>query len=131
MFRSDFDGVTKVGDGAKGVMESATFVLGSGSIDFDCSGDGGYIALVLAESEQEVLQLRPNHRSTTMKAGGFSVEQLAQFVGREVKFRLVDSSLSSWGWIAVDNIRYPVHTDPGPGVNVFIRQGAAVSRRGA
>ena len=111
LFRSDYDGNAKVGDGRKGSFISPPFTLGEGMIEWHYSGDGGddcYIALVDATSGQVLLKSSPKLQSTAMKLGQWSTTELSGtgHIGRSVRLKITDDATGPWGHIAVDNIAY-------------------------
>ena len=108
MFRSDYDGSTKVGDGKTGVFESPPFRLGPGKIEWMYAGAGGTIALVdaTASSSAVLLSFAANRQSTTLTPASWTAAQLKQYIDKSVKLQIADTATGGWGHIAVDNLKY-------------------------
>lgn len=103
LFRTDFDGASKVGNARTGTFASSQFLLGGqADISFDCHGTGGFVALCLGSDGSNCKRVYCRTASTTMVTKKLSSSLTRQWVGRSVHFRLVDDQTG--GFLAVDNI---------------------------
>ena len=103
LFRTDYNGASKVGDGPVVTFVSTGFRLGAGEVTFQYTGDGGYIAICKGT---ECKKKHPRRHSVSMIPGSFAASELSSWVGETVHFRLVDNNNCYWAFLAVDNIKF-------------------------
>mmetsp|Transcript_142373 Transcript_142373/g.455013 ORF Transcript_142373/g.455013 Transcript_142373/m.455013 type:complete len:521 (+) Transcript_142373:69-1631(+) len=99
------------GDERTGELRTAPFLLGQGSIRCEATGGGGFIAICLADGGEDpggCLERRIALRGSVLEAFEIGQEELLAFVGQAVYLRLVDDRQKNWGFIALDNLEYPV-----------------------
>jgi hypothetical protein len=111
LFRTDFENGSSIGVANVGIWKCRSFTLNPGPITWDWSGIGGYISLRRSSNNEIIALSRGNNESRFLAASGWSSESLSPWVGEEVYLLIEDEDSgetgSSWGFLALDNIRYP------------------------
>lgn len=100
--RSDY----KPDDKMMGEVRSPTFVLRSSSVCFLVGGGKGpgvYVALCLADTDEEVRAARGDNTETMRR----HLWDTRQFAGHEVYLKIVDQETGGWGHITFDDFRGP------------------------
>jgi len=101
------------GDERTGEVRTAPFFLGRGSVTGEAAGAGGFIAVCPADAGEDPASCK-EHRfkrpSVLLERFTFSEEELVDWVGSAVYLRVVDDQKRGWGFVALDNLEYPVLT---------------------
>ncbi len=93
-------------DAMTGVIQSPTFVLESPRVCFLVGGGKGpgvYVALCLADTDEEVRLARGNNDETMLR----HIWDVSEFLGRKVYLKVVDEETGGWGHITFDDFRVP------------------------
>jgi len=93
-------------DAMTGVIQSPTFVLESSKVCFLVGGGKGpgvYVALCLADTDEEVRAARGVNDETMLR----HIWDVSEFVGQRVYLKAVDQETGGWGHITFDDFRVP------------------------
>jgi Hydrazine synthase alpha subunit middle domain len=93
-------------DAMTGVLQSPTFVLETPRVSFLVGGGKGlgvYVALCLAQTDEEVRSARGTNDETMLR----HIWDVAEFVGQKVYLKLVDQETGGWGHVTFDDFRPP------------------------
>jgi len=107
------------GDQRTGELRSQPFYLGKGDITWEGTGSGGFVAVCSANylfmeggDDGICVEKRLRRRSTSLETGSIGDGELTSLFGKSVYIRIVDDRTNGWGFLAIDNLEYPVLEPP-------------------
>lgn len=106
------------GDERKGEFRSKPFLLGHGEVSWRATGSGGLFAICPADQVSDAAVKLPlpegcvvrhvRREDRCLADDWFREEELWSLQGQSVVLQIVDSSPKGWGFVALDDLRYPV-----------------------